>query len=65
MSPVGGVAYELARNNLVNVQEGDTVTVTAEFDIYLAAWHRGKAIARFGGQPLGINVPMVLLRIDS
>jgi hypothetical protein len=65
VSPVGGVAYELARNNLVNVQEGDTVTVTAEFDIYLTGWHRGRAVARFGGQPLGINVPMVLLRIDG
>ncbi len=65
VSTVGGVAYDLARNNLVNVQEGDTVIVTAEFDIYLAASHRGRAIARFGPQPFGISVPMVLLRIDG
>jgi hypothetical protein len=66
--PVGtanGVAYQLANNNVVQVQAGDLVRVTAAFDIFITAMHRGLARATFAPQPFGINVPMVLLKIDS
>jgi hypothetical protein len=62
---VNGVAFQLAQNNVINVQGGDLVRVTAAFDIYLTAMHRGTARATFAPQPFGINVPMVLLRIEG
>ena len=62
---VNGVAYQLSHNNVVNVRAGDLVRVTAGFDVYIRALHRGNARITFAPQPFGFNVPMVLLRIDS
>ena len=62
---VNGVAFRLTNSNVINVQAGDLVRVTAAFDIYITAMHRGTARATFAPQPLGINVPMVMLKIDS
>jgi hypothetical protein len=66
--PVGtanGVAFKLTNSNVVNVRAGDLVRVTAAFDIFITAMYRGLARATFAPQPFGINVPMVLLKIDS
>jgi hypothetical protein len=62
---VNGVAFQLTHNNVINVQAGDLVRVTAGFDVYLTAMYRGRARATFAPQPFGFNVPMVMLRIDS
>jgi len=66
--PVGtsnGVALQLANNNIVQVRAGDLVRVTVTYSMYLAAVHRARARVTFAPQPFGINVPMVLLKIDS
>ena len=62
---INGVAFQLAHNNIIAVEAGDLVGVTAGFDIFLSAALRGDARAKFDPQPFGLNVPMVLLRIDS
>ncbi len=59
------LTYQLAHDNVVEVHEGDVVRVTAGFDLYIAGSRRGTARATFAPQPLGFNVPMVLLRIDG
>jgi hypothetical protein len=66
--PVGtsnGVALQLTNNNIVQVQAGDFVRATVTYSMYLAAVHRARARVTFAPQPFGINVPMVLLKIDS
>jgi hypothetical protein len=66
--PVGSanaVALQLVNNNIMQVQAGDLVSVTVAFDMFMAAVHRATARVTFAPQPFGINVPMVLLKIDS
>jgi hypothetical protein len=65
VSTVNGVAFQLAHNNIVVVETGDLVRVTAGFGIYIAGALRGDVRATFDPQPFGLNVPMVLVRIDS
>ena len=65
---IGGthaVASQLSRDNAVEVSEGDVVRVIAGYDVSIAAGIRGIASLNFFPAPLGFNVPMVLLRIDS
>jgi len=62
---VNGVARQLTHNDIVAVEPGDLVRVVAGFDIYIAAALRGAVRATFDPQPSGLNVPMVLLKIDS
>jgi hypothetical protein len=65
LGTANGPALQLANNNIVQVQAGDQVRVTVTFDMYLAAVHRATARVTFAPQPFGINVPMVMLKIDS
>jgi hypothetical protein len=65
---VGGthaVAHQLARDNAVEVHAGDVVRVIAGYDMHIASGLGGVATLTFSPAPLGFNVPMVLLRIDS
>jgi hypothetical protein len=62
---INGVAFQLAHNNIIAVEAGDLVGVSAGFDIFISGALRGDARATFDPQPFGLNVPMVLLRIDS
>jgi len=64
-SGVNGSAFQLSQPNIVAVQAGDTVRVTAGFEIFMEAALSGAAQANFAPRPFGLNVPMVLLRIDS
>jgi hypothetical protein len=62
---INGVAFQLAHNNIIAVEEGDFIGVSAGFDIFIWGALRGDARATFDPQPFGLNVPMVLVRIDS
>jgi len=65
---VGGthaVAHQLARNNAVEVHGGDVVRVIAGYDMHIASGLGGVTTVSFFPRPLGFNVPMVLLRINS
>jgi len=66
--PVGSthsLTYQLAHENLMEVHEGDTIRITAGFDLYIAGSLRGTARATFSPSPLAFNVPMVLVRVDG
>ena len=60
-----GVAYQLAHNGVVAVEQGDLVRVRAGIEIYLSTSVGGGAEAVFNTQPFGLNVPMVLIKVDS
>jgi hypothetical protein len=62
---VNGVAHQLSHNDIVAVEPGDLVRVIAGFDIFISGALRGTVRATFDPQPFGLNVPMVLLKIDS
>jgi hypothetical protein len=67
--PMGGVQVQtteqLVHPNVINVQAGDLIRVTAGVDLFLKTALRGTARATFTPQPSGVNVPLVVLRIDS
>ena len=65
VGPNNGLAYQLAANNLIAVHTGDTVTVTAGIEVYIAGSLGGIARATFSPRPSGLNVPMVLVKIDG
>jgi hypothetical protein len=60
-----GVAFQLAHNGIIAVEAGDLVRVRAGVDVFLRTALRGNAQAIFAPQPFGINVPMVVFKIDS
>jgi hypothetical protein len=60
-----GVAFQLAHNDIIAVDQGDTVRVRAGIEIFLGTGAGGVAEAIFETQQLGLNVPMVLIKIDS
>jgi hypothetical protein len=60
-----GVAFQLAHNDIIAVDQGDTVRVRAGIEIFLGTGAGGNAEAIFETQQLGLNVPMVLIKIDS
>ena len=60
-----GVAHQLTHRDIVDVEPGDLVRVIAGFDIFIAAALSGAARATFDPRPSGLNVPMVLVKIDS
>jgi len=60
-----GVAFQLAHNDVIAVDQGDTVRVRAGIEIFLGTGAGGVAEAIFETQQLGLNVPMVLIKIDS
>ncbi len=64
-SGVNGSAFQLSQPNIIAVQAGDTVRVRAGFEIFMEAALSGATQANFAPRPFGLNVPMVLLRIDS
>jgi hypothetical protein len=67
--PVGGVQVQttdqLIHPNVIQVLAGDRIRVTAGVDLFLKTALRGTARATFTPQPSGVNVPLVVLRIDS
>ena len=60
-----GLNYQLTHNNVVQVNAGDQIIVIAGYDMLLGASSRGDATATFTPLPAGLNVPMVMLTIDS
>ena len=60
-----GVAFQLAHNGIIAVEAGDLVRVRAGMDVFLRTALGGGAQAIFAPQPFGINVPMVVFKIDS
>lgn len=60
-----GVAFQLAHNDIIAVDQGDTVRVRAGIEIFLGTGAGGVAEAVFETQQLGLNVPMVLIKINS
>ena len=60
-----GVAFQLAHNDVIAVDQGDTVRVRAGIEIFLGTGAGGNAEAIFETRQLGLNVPMVLIKIDS
>jgi len=60
-----GVAHQLTHRDIVAVEPGDLVRVIAGFEFYISAALRGSVRATFDPQPSGLNVPMVLVKIDS
>jgi hypothetical protein len=58
-----GLSYQLAQNNLVQVDAGDQITVISGYDLRIGAALRGDATATFSPAPLGLNVPLVLVTI--
>jgi hypothetical protein len=60
-----GVAYQLAHNGVVAVDQGDLVRVRAGIEIFLSTAVGGSAEAVFNTRPFGLNVPMVLIKVDS
>ena len=60
-----GVAYQLAHNQVTDVQQGEIVHVRAGIEIFMGTGAGGIAEAIFTPQPFGLNVPMVLIKVDS
>ncbi|MGH7125491.1 MAG: hypothetical protein ACREFI_14035, partial [Stellaceae bacterium] len=66
--PVGtinGVAYQVATATPIHVHAGDQIRITTNIEVYLGAGSGGVARATFSPRPLGLNVPMVMAKIDS
>ena len=60
-----GVAFQLAHNAAIAVDSGDIVRARAGFEIFLSTAVGGVAEAIFDPRQFGLNVPMVLFKIDS
>lgn len=60
-----GVAYQLAHNQVTDVQQGEIVHVRAGIEIFMGTGAGGIAEAIFTPQPFGLNIPMVLIKVDS
>jgi len=62
---INGLAYQVSTPTPVQVHAGDRVGVTANIEIYMGGELGGIARATFAPRPQGLNVPMVLVKIDS
>jgi hypothetical protein len=60
-----GVAYQLAHDQVVEVEQGDIVHVRAGIEIFMGTGAGGFADAIFTPAPFGLNVPMVLIKVES
>jgi hypothetical protein len=66
--PVGtsnGVAFQVTTPTSIQVHAGDGIRITTNIEIYMGAGSGGVARATFSPRPMGLNVPMVLVKIDS
>jgi hypothetical protein len=66
--PVGtsnGVAYQVSTPTPVQVHAGDSIRITTNIEIFMGTGSGGVARATFSPRPMGLNVPMVLVKIDS
>ena len=64
IATTGGVAYQLTHGDVISVEPGDIVRVTAGYSVYIAGACRGVSRVDFNSIPsFGLNVPMVLLKI--
>ena len=66
--PVGtsnGVAFQVTTPTPIQVHAGDHIRITTGIEVYMGTGSGGVARATFSPRPMGLNVPMVLVKIDS